>query len=48
MATHSVFSPGKIMDSEAWQATVHGVAKSDKRLSDWAHKLKINHLYKGT
>ena len=42
MATHSVFSPGKIMDSEAWQATVHGVAKSDIRLSDWAHKLKIN------
>ena len=25
------------MDREAWQATVHGTAKSHTRLSDWAH-----------
>ena len=27
------------MDKGAWQATVHGVAKSQTRLSDWAHTL---------
>ena len=25
-----------VMDREAWSATVHGVAKSQKQLSDWA------------
>ena len=24
-----------VMDREAWRATVHGVAKSQTRLSDW-------------
>ena len=24
-----------VMDREAWHATVHGVAKSQTRLSDW-------------
>ena len=24
-----------VMDKEAWRATVHGVAKSQMRLSDW-------------
>ena len=24
-----------VMDSEAWRAAVHGVAKSRTRLSDW-------------
>ena len=28
---------GNPMDREAWQATVHGVAKSRTGLSDWAH-----------
>ena len=28
---------GKYIDREAWRATVHGVAKSQTRLSDWAH-----------
>ena len=26
-----------VMDREAWRATVHGVAKSQTRLSDWTH-----------
>ena len=25
------------MDREAWQATVHGVAKSQTELSEWTH-----------
>ena len=32
-----VFLPGYSMDRGPWQITVHGVAKSWKRLSDWAH-----------
>ena len=35
MATHSSIHPWKIpMDRGAWQATVHGVTKSQTRLSD--------------
>ena len=30
-----------VMDREAWRATVHGVAKSWKWLSDWTHKCWI-------
>ena len=26
-----------VMDREAWRAAVHGVAKSQIRLSDWTH-----------
>ena len=32
----TVFLLGNPMDPEAWQATVHGVTKSQARLSDWA------------
>ena len=31
-----------VMDSEAWRAAVHGVAKSWTRLSDWTELLKNN------
>ena len=35
MATHSSILAWRIpMDREAWQATVHGVAKSQTQLSD--------------
>ena len=36
MATHSSTLAGKIpwMDREAWRAAIHGVAKSQARLSD--------------
>ena len=30
-----------VMDREAWRATIHGVAKSRTRLSDWT-ELKID------
>ena len=32
-----VFLPGKSMDRGTWQATVHGIAKNQTQLSDWAH-----------
>ena len=33
-----------VMDREAWRATVHGVAKSWTRLSDWTeHSLQTSH-----
>ena len=31
-----------VMDREAWRATVHGVAKSQTRLSDWTDWLDYN------
>ena len=30
------------MDREAWQATVHGVAKSQTELSEWTHTHKLH------
>ena len=30
-----------VMDSEAWHATVHGVAKSQTRLSDWTELMGV-------
>ena len=34
IAAHSTFLHGKFHDRGAWLATVHGVAKSQTRLSD--------------
>ena len=34
-----------VMDREAWRAAVHGVAKSQTRLSDFAHMHMIVLLY---
>ena len=31
-----------VMDREAWRATVHGVAKSRTRLSDWTELMYMN------
>ena len=28
-----------VMDSEAWRAAIHGVAKSRTRLSDWTEMI---------
>ena len=40
MATHSSILVWRIpVDREAWQATVHGVTKSQTQLSDRAHFL---------
>ena len=33
-----------VMDSEAWRAAVHGVAKSQKWLSDWTEQFWCNKL----
>ena len=30
-----------VMDSEAWRAAIHGVAKSQTRLSDWTELIKL-------
>ena len=37
MATHSNILAWRILQTGAWQATVHNVAKSQTRLSDLAH-----------
>ena len=49
MATHSSISClENPMDREAWQATVHGVAQSQTRLSDLAlthaHSMSIQYM----
>ena len=31
-----------VMDREAWRAAVHGVAKSQTRLSDWTEPINLN------
>ena len=33
-----------VMDGEAWRAAVHGVAKSQTRLSDWTELNSVAHL----
>ena len=45
MATHSSILSCRIpMDRGAWQATVHGAAKSRTRLSDVAHRTVNNYF----
>ena len=47
MATHSSILAWRIaMDRGAWKTTIHGVAKSQTRLSDWT-ELSIPHLEEG-
>ena len=41
-----VLLPGKSMDGGAWQATVHGVAKSPTRLSDFTFTFHFHALEK--
>ena len=33
-----------VMDREAWRAAIHGVAKSQTRLSDWSDLIWLHHL----
>ena len=35
-----------VMDREAWRAAIHGVAKSQTRLSDWTELNKKKNTYK--
>ena len=35
-----------VMDMEAWRAAIHGVAKSQTRLSDWTELNSANKLNK--
>ena len=45
MATHSSILSWRIfMDREAWQATFHGVAKRQTRLSDFNVNVKLNNI----
>ena len=39
-----------VMDREAWRAAIHGVAKSQTRLSDWTELniVKIDHTTQAT
>ena len=42
------FSLENFMDRGAWQATVHGVAKSQTRLSDWTEfQFAYSYWYSG-
>ena len=38
------WTPGVMMDREAWHAVVHGVAKSQTPLSDWTELILKRHL----
>ena len=45
MATHSsVFAWRIPMDRGAWQATIHGVAKSQTQLSDFTFNLTVDNF----
>ena len=35
-----------VMDREAWRAAIHGVSKSQTRLSDWTELNKKKNTYK--
>ena len=35
-----------VMDTEAWRAVIHGVAKSQTRLSDWTELKSKNPIWK--
>ena len=37
-----------VMDREAWHAAVHGVAKSQTRLSDWTELDTYIHSFQGS
>ena len=41
------WTPGLVMDREAWRAASHGVAKSRTRLSDWIELnwTELNYIY---
>jgi len=34
-----------VMDREAWHAAIHGVAESQRRLSDWSDLKETKELY---
>jgi len=34
-----------VIDREAWRAAIHGVAKSQTRLSDWSDLITEVHVY---
>ena len=46
MAPTPVLLPGKSMDGGAWEAAVHGVAKSQIRLSDFTFTFHFHALEK--
>ena len=46
MATHSSILAWRIpMDREAWQATVHGVTKSQTRRNDFHFTNELTHIH---